>query len=337
MPSGQRFSSRSEIGPVCPSCLGELALSGQSASCSACGREYPLLDQAIDFIHGKIDGHKEFQRAIYEGEEDAGIRLSYLDRMEYRDTLGKALDNLELYGLPSLTTRDAMNARILRKVGIHQGMEVLDIGSGSGLLLNTLASRYGIRGTGIDLSSLAVERSLGHNPFHLAFHRADAEKLPFPDDSFDRVISFDVIEHVFNQRKALAEAGRVLKPGGKMIFYAISLSEEHTWHWTQRKVSGGLAGTHEGGGHRVELFLEPETVCGWLDEMGFHSTEVVLFHAFFTLILDERLMALTRALESFPSLFRILFQLSRMADLPLTSSGFSNGFYFLAEKGGDPD
>jgi 2-polyprenyl-3-methyl-5-hydroxy-6-metoxy-1,4-benzoquinol methylase len=330
--STQKYSSRPAVVPVCPSCNGELIL-GRSASCAACGLDYPFLDQAIDFIQEEMGDHKDQQRAIYEGEEEAGIRLSYLDRTEHRNTLERALDNIAVYGLPDLSMRDAMNEAVFQRAGFFPGMEVLDIGSGNGLLLNTLASRFGTRGTGIDLSSIAVERSLGHNPHHLAFHRADAEKLPFPDASFDRVISFDVIEHISNQRQALAEAGRVVRPGGKIVFYAISLAEEHTWHWTQRQVSGGLAGTHEGAGHKPELFLRPDTVRGWLVELGFHSIEIVPFHSFFTLILDERLMELTRSLGSRPYIFRLIFLLSRLADLPWTASGLSNGFFFLAEKG----
>jgi SAM-dependent methyltransferase len=50
------------------------------------------------------------------------------------------------------------------------------------------------------------------------YRREDLEHLSFPDDSFDLFITQDVMEHVFDPRKAFAEIARVLKPGGAHIF-----------------------------------------------------------------------------------------------------------------------
>ncbi len=55
----------------------------------------------------------------------------------------------------------------------------------------------------------------------------DGKVLPFADDSFDAVVAFEVFEHVFNIDEVLAEIGRVLKPGGKLLLSIPFAWEEH--------------------------------------------------------------------------------------------------------------
>jgi len=50
------------------------------------------------------------------------------------------------------------------------------------------------------------------------FDQADAEDLPYPDDTFDLVIGFGVIHHVIKYQRASSQLKRILRPGGKAIF-----------------------------------------------------------------------------------------------------------------------
>ena len=52
--------------------------------------------------------------------------------------------------------------------------------------------------------------------------RADAAALPFPDGRFDIVLSFAMFHHVADWERALAEAARVLRPGGRLVGYDLS-------------------------------------------------------------------------------------------------------------------
>jgi SAM-dependent methyltransferase len=55
----------------------------------------------------------------------------------------------------------------------------------------------------------------------------DGKTIPFPDNSFDSILSSEVFEHVFNLPEILAELARVLKPGGKMLITCPFIWKEH--------------------------------------------------------------------------------------------------------------
>jgi SAM-dependent methyltransferase len=72
----------------------------------------------------------------------------------------------------------------------------------------------------IDISTALLDaaRDLSaHTEPPIAFHRADAEHMPFPDGRFDSVISTYGVMFAQDQRKAAAELGRVCRPGGRLV------------------------------------------------------------------------------------------------------------------------
>lgn len=97
---------------------------------------------------------------------------------------------------------------------------VLDFGTGTGYGAARMAS-VAASVVGVDVSHAAIAYAQGrYSAGNLDFRRiAPVEEvpLPFADDSFDVVTSFQVIEHVPSAAAYLAEARRVLKPGGKML------------------------------------------------------------------------------------------------------------------------
>ena len=104
------------------------------------------------------------------------------------------------------------------------GRALLDLGSGGGLLAEELAAG-GCRVTGVDPSaaSLAVARAHAARHGHaVAYARAAGEALPFPAAAFDLVVCCDVLEHVADLDRVLAETARVLRPGGVFLFDTIN-------------------------------------------------------------------------------------------------------------------
>ena len=109
-----------------------------------------------------------------------------------------------------------------------KGKDVLEIGCGMGTHASMLA-RTGARLTAVDLTERAIEVTRRRfDVFGLQgdILRADAEKLPFADASFDQVWSWGVIHHSSRFEACLAEIGRVLRPGGRlmlMVYYRPSI------------------------------------------------------------------------------------------------------------------
>ena len=115
----------------------------------------------------------------------------------------------------------------IAQAGIRPGFKVLDIAGGTGDLAKAFAKKAGPSGevwlTDIDESMLRVGRdrllNLGYsNPIMLC----DAEKLPFPDNYFDRVSVAFGLRNMTHKDAALAEMRRVLKPGGKLLVLEFS-------------------------------------------------------------------------------------------------------------------
>jgi len=109
---------------------------------------------------------------------------------------------------------------------VEPGMRVLDVGCGRGEILRHCAD-VGVKAYGIDYAPVAVQmaREAG------TVYQADAKRLPFPALFFDRVLMFDLVEHLhpWELDQALAEARRVLRPGGRLIVH--TAPNEWYDHW----------------------------------------------------------------------------------------------------------
>ncbi len=106
---------------------------------------------------------------------------------------------------------------------LYVGDAVLDIGCGAGVDSLVAAHLVGAGGrvVGIDVTPAMIARAQAHLARlgwpQVSFRVADAEALPFPDNDFDAVISNGVFNLTVNKAKALQEAHRVLKPGGRLM------------------------------------------------------------------------------------------------------------------------
>ena len=100
-----------------------------------------------------------------------------------------------------------------------KGKKVLDIACGTGVLTEQFV-RMGADIMAIDLTPKAVEltkKRLALYNLHGNVMEADAQRLPFPDNSFDFVCAWGCLMHMPETEKAISEIHRVLKPGGTML------------------------------------------------------------------------------------------------------------------------
>ncbi len=108
----------------------------------------------------------------------------------------------------------------LRAAGVGPGARLLDIGCGDGALTGLIRSRLGARVVGIDPSADAValaRRCFAERGWEGDFEVSDAYATGLVDGSFDAAVSADVIEHVRQPERLLAEARRLVRPGGALV------------------------------------------------------------------------------------------------------------------------
>jgi SAM-dependent methyltransferase len=149
---------------------------------------------------------------------------------------GADWDEARALGLPAAAIEQAVLARLPARLG-----RLLDIGTGTGRLLELLAERVE-SALGVDASrdmlALArarlAERGLAGR---CAVRQADMYRLPLPDASFDAVTMQMVLHYAEDPAAALAEATRVLRPGGLLLvvdFAAhdrVDLMQKHAHRW----------------------------------------------------------------------------------------------------------
>jgi ubiquinone/menaquinone biosynthesis C-methylase UbiE len=123
--------------------------------------------------------------------------------------------------------------------GEHLSGDVLEIGSGSGAMADELLRRFPeVRLTATDYDDAMVD--VARDRLHtfgdrVDVRQADSRQLPFPDESFDVVVSFIMLHHVIDWEKALAEAVRVLRPGGRLVgFDLLDSRSMHLLHRAER-------------------------------------------------------------------------------------------------------
>ena len=105
-----------------------------------------------------------------------------------------------------------------------RGKDVLDLGCAGGFMAEAVAVR-GANVTGIDPAADAVEAARRHaeaGELGIVYDVGVGEALPYDATAFDAVVCVDVLEHVADLQKVLAEVARVLRPGGLFLFDTIN-------------------------------------------------------------------------------------------------------------------
>lgn len=118
-----------------------------------------------------------------------------------------------------LAAMEQMNAVLLEAGNVASGQRLLDVGCGFGGTIQQInAAHADMRLTGLNIDprqlAAAEAQTYAANGNEIDWVEADACRMPFEDNTFDRVLAVECIFHFPSRELFLAEAGRVLKPGG---------------------------------------------------------------------------------------------------------------------------
>lgn len=163
-------------------------------------------------------------RQHYEKNEADASLVSKVTRI--LDSLPEgSVDSSQLSGLDQFHVMGLEATKQLAQMaGIESGAAVLDAGSGLGGPSRYLASSYGCRVIGVDLSPsfVAVAQLIAQRTgLHalVSYQTGDLLALPFTDNFFDVVWTQHVVMNIRDRERVYREFKRVLRPGGKLAFY----------------------------------------------------------------------------------------------------------------------
>ncbi len=174
----------------------------------------------------------------------------------------------------------AMTGRSAERPAPLEGLDILDVGCGGGLVCEPL-TRLGARVTGIDPSARNVAIAADHAAragLDIAYRAAAVEDLAAEGRRFDAVLALEVVEHVPDLRAFVAACVAVAKPGARLFFATLNrtpqsflfgiVAAEYVLRWLPR------------GTHRWQRFVRPSELSralgasgariGALDGIGYH-------------------------------------------------------------------
>ena len=234
----------------------------------------------------------------------------------------------------------------INNLGLNSKSKLLDIGCGTGIMTKRVSDQFDAKAIGVDISDESIEFA---NKFYsndkLSFKLGEANKIPYKNNSFDFIISLDVLEHIENQKDVIFEISRLLKKKGKVLIYTLNKNDRYSLDWIWEKIGIDI---YKRAMHKRSLFLDMNKLCNWMNDAGFIVTIKKYYGGFFGLLLDEIIMVNILILKKF-GLFKfnklgkvylsflniiskVFYPLLNSLDYLWYINGYSLGILVVAEK-----
>jgi len=167
---------------------------------------------------------------------------------------------------------------LVDRLGVDpKGLRALDIGCGGGLLAEEFA-RLGCRVTGVDPSEESIAAARDHareSGLDIEYRVAPGEELPFAEESFDIVYCCDVLEHVDDLGRVVAETARVLVPGGIYFYDTINRTRKSWLVMIKLAQEWHATSFTEPDLHDWDMFIRPPELHRMMERSGMANAEVV--------------------------------------------------------------
>jgi|GEM_PF-6016887 len=211
------FSLRTPVPPACPEDLTELEAWPTNLHCPRCGRDFARVEGIYDLLPREAPSGSSAQ-----GAELRRYQASFAERRDrawYQPLrlLTGSLANGYLY---------AWAARSVEAFAGSRALALLDAGCGDGMLRYYLSVRHVY--VGVDFAMRMLARARRYRP--ATYFRADLNRLPFPNESFDAIVSLQALQYLDRPEVALAEMARVLKPRGR-LFLSLPNHQSFKYRW----------------------------------------------------------------------------------------------------------
>jgi 2-polyprenyl-6-hydroxyphenyl methylase/3-demethylubiquinone-9 3-methyltransferase len=157
------------------------------------------------------------------------------------------------------------------------GRTALDVGCGGGIMAEEVAA-LGFNVTGVDPSESSLATARRHAAaagLSIIYSRAGGESLPYPDSSFDLVYCCDVLEHVGDVDRVVAEAARVLKPEGIYLYDTINRTFLSRFVMIKLFQEWKATAFMPADLHDWAQFIKPPELAGSLDRAGLRQVETI--------------------------------------------------------------
>ena len=199
-------------------------------------------------------------------------------------------------GVMSFGSGQSYRREALERAGVHQGMDVLDVGTGTGLLAREIVRVIGPSGrvTGVDPAFNMITKGREH--LNIPFVQGVGERLPFSDCRFDVITMGYALRHVPDLDQAFGEYRRVLRPGGLLVLleitkpvstigmalarlYFVAVVPCVTWMATRSADAAQLMRFYW---QTIQQCVPPETVIASLRRSGFDVPVRSVVHGIFS-------------------------------------------------------
>jgi len=155
---------------------------------------------------------------------------------------------------------------IINRIKVLPGSVVLDVGTGSGILIPFLKEAVGASGSivALDLAEEMLKRAREkYGDERISYVRGDISDALFADNSFDEIICNSCFPHVQDKKAAAREMLRVLKPGGRVIIcHTVSREEMNAMH----RSLGGVVGE--------DMLPDDHEMQSMFEQAGFANIEI---------------------------------------------------------------